>query len=54
MKPTSSAKVISTIKTNVKLPVYKTVGGYYLTQVDGLPGYVVANSTTDAVEEEKT
>ncbi|WP_253733017.1 N-acetylmuramoyl-L-alanine amidase [Lysinibacillus sphaericus] len=53
MKPTSSAKVISTIKTNVKLPVYKTVGGYYLTQVDGLPGYVVANSTTDAVEEEK-
>ncbi|MBI6865557.1 N-acetylmuramoyl-L-alanine amidase [Lysinibacillus fusiformis] len=53
VKPTSSAKVISTIKTNVKLPVYKTVGGYYLTQVDGLPGYVVANSTTDAVEEEK-
>ncbi|MDM5351448.1 N-acetylmuramoyl-L-alanine amidase [Lysinibacillus sphaericus] len=53
VKPTSSAKVISTIKTNVKLLVYKTVGGYYLTQVDGLPGYVVANSTTDAVEEEK-
>ncbi|WP_336637005.1 N-acetylmuramoyl-L-alanine amidase [Lysinibacillus fusiformis] len=53
VKPTSSAKVISTIKANVKLPVYKTVGGYYLTQVNGLPGYVVANSTTDTVEEEK-
>ncbi len=53
VKPTSSAKVISTIKANVKLPVYKTVGGYYLTQVNGLPGYVVANSTTDTIEEEK-
>jgi len=53
VKPTSSAKVISTIKVNVKLPVYKTVGGYYLTQVNGMPGYVVANSTTDTVEEEK-
>ncbi len=53
VKSTSSAKVISTIKANVKLPVYKTVGGYYLTQVNGLPGYVVANSTTDTVEEEK-
>jgi len=53
VKPTSSAKVISMIKANVKLPVYKTVGGYYLTQVNGLPGYVVANSTTDTVEEEK-
>ena len=53
MKPTSSAKVISSIKANEKLPVYKTIGGYYLTQVNGLPGYIVANSTTDIVEEEK-
>ncbi|WP_053075686.1 MULTISPECIES: N-acetylmuramoyl-L-alanine amidase [Lysinibacillus] len=53
VKPTSSAKVISSIKANEKLPVYKTTGGYYLTQVNGLPGYIVANSTTDIVEEEK-
>ncbi len=53
VKPTSSAKVIVSIKANEKLPVYKTVGGYYLTQVNGLPGYVVANSTTDTTGEEK-
>ncbi len=52
VKPTSSAKIITTLKANEKLPVYKTVGGYYLTKVDGLPGYIVANSTTDTVVEE--
>lgn len=52
VKPTSSAKIITTLKANEKLPVYKTVGGYYLTKVDGLPGYIVANSTTDPVVEE--
>lgn len=51
VKPTSSSKIISTIKGNVKLPVYKTIGGYYLTQVNGLPGYIVANSTEDVVTE---
>ncbi|WP_342544610.1 N-acetylmuramoyl-L-alanine amidase [Lysinibacillus sp. FSL W7-1291] len=53
VKPTSSAKVISSVKANEKLPVYKTIGGYYLTQVNGLPGYIVANSTTDATGEVK-
>ncbi len=53
VKPTSSAKVISSVKANEKLPVYKTIGGYYLTQVNGLPGYIVANSTTDAAGEVK-
>lgn len=52
VKATSSSKIITTIQKNVKLPVYKTVGGYYLTVVDGLPGYIVANSTAD-VETEK-
>lgn len=53
VKPTSSAKIITTLKANEKLPVYKTVGGYYLTKVNGMPGYIVANSTTDAAAEEK-
>ncbi|KUF29555.1 N-acetylmuramoyl-L-alanine amidase [Lysinibacillus sp. F5] len=53
VKPISSAKVISSVKANEKLPVYKTIGGYYLTQVNGLPGYIVANSTTDATGEVK-
>ncbi|WP_445479373.1 N-acetylmuramoyl-L-alanine amidase [Lysinibacillus irui] len=53
VKPTSSSKAILTIKNKEKLPVYKQVGGYYLTQVNGLPGYVVAASTEDAVVEEK-
>ncbi|WP_420909118.1 SH3 domain-containing protein, partial [Lysinibacillus fusiformis] len=53
VKPTSSAKVISSVEANEKLPVYKTIGGYYLTQVNGLPGYIVANSTTDATGEVK-
>ncbi|MFJ8514684.1 N-acetylmuramoyl-L-alanine amidase [Lysinibacillus xylanilyticus] len=51
VKATSSSKVISTIKANEKLPVYNTVGGYYLTQVNGLPGYIVANSTTETTEQ---
>ncbi|MEQ6356876.1 N-acetylmuramoyl-L-alanine amidase [Lysinibacillus sp. M3] len=54
VKPTSSAKVIQTIKANVKLPVYKTAGGYHLTQVNGLPGYIVANSTTETGKDEQT
>ncbi|MGE7949224.1 N-acetylmuramoyl-L-alanine amidase [Lysinibacillus sp. NPDC093688] len=50
VKPTSSSKIIQTIKANEKLPVYKTAGGYHLTQVNGLPGYIVANSTTETEE----
>ncbi|TQR32219.1 N-acetylmuramoyl-L-alanine amidase [Lysinibacillus sphaericus] len=52
VKPTSSSKVISTVNSKVNLPVYKTVSGYHLTVVNGVPGYIVANSTTD-VEVEK-
>ena len=52
VKATSSAKVISTIKSDVKLPVYKTVSGYYLTIVDGLPGYILADRTVDMEIEE--
>ena len=55
VKPTSSSKVISTVDSKVKLPVYKTVSGYYLTVANGVPGYIVANSTTDvAVEKPST
>jgi len=51
-KPTSSSKVISTVNSKMNLPVYKTVSGYHLTVVNGVPGYIVANSTAD-VEAEK-
>ncbi|MFJ7887280.1 N-acetylmuramoyl-L-alanine amidase [Lysinibacillus xylanilyticus] len=47
VKPTSSSKIISTVNSKVKLPVYKTVNGYYLTVVNGVPGYIVADSTED-------
>ncbi|WP_456958455.1 N-acetylmuramoyl-L-alanine amidase [Lysinibacillus sp. TE18511] len=52
VKPTSSSKAITTVNSKTKLPVYKTVSGYHLTVVNGLPGYIVANSTED-VEVEK-
>ncbi|MFT9819962.1 N-acetylmuramoyl-L-alanine amidase [Lysinibacillus sp. NPDC056185] len=52
VKPTTTSKVISTVNSKVNLPVYKTVSGYHLTVVNGVPGYIVANSTAD-VEVEK-
>ena len=51
VKPTTSSKEISTVNSKVTLPVYKTVDGYYLTVVNDLPGYIVVNSTEDAVVE---
>ncbi|MGE7695919.1 N-acetylmuramoyl-L-alanine amidase [Lysinibacillus sp. NPDC094177] len=53
-KPTSSSKVITSINSKTKLPVYKTVSGYHLTVVNGIPGYVVANSTEDVEVEKPT
>ncbi|MGE8001795.1 N-acetylmuramoyl-L-alanine amidase, partial [Lysinibacillus sp. NPDC093190] len=52
VKATSSSKVISTVKSKVNLPVYKTVSGYHLTVVNGVPGYIVANSTADVEVEQ--
>ena len=52
VKATSSSKIISTIKKDVTLPVYKTVGGYYLTIINDLPGYIVADSVVDVETEE--
>ncbi|MEY9977746.1 N-acetylmuramoyl-L-alanine amidase [Lysinibacillus sp. RC79] len=52
VKPTSSSKVISSVNSKTKLPVYKTVSGYHLTVVNGIPGYIVANSTEDVEVEE--
>lgn len=51
-KATSSSKIITTLKKDVTLPVYKTVGGYYLTSVNGLPGYIIANVTVDQVTQQ--
>ncbi|MGE7110742.1 N-acetylmuramoyl-L-alanine amidase [Lysinibacillus sp. NPDC047702] len=51
LEPTSTSNVISTINSKVKLPVYNTVSGYYLTVVNGLPGYIVAGSTEEVVVE---
>ena len=47
VKPSASSKTISTVKSKVELPVYKTVNGYHLTVVSGLPGYIIATSTED-------
>lgn len=52
VKATSSSKIITTLKKDVTLPVYKTVGGYYLTSVNGLPGYIIANVTVDQVTQQ--
>lgn len=49
---TSSATKITYIKAGTKLPVYKNVNGYYLTVVNGIPGYIVADSTKDVVIEQ--
>ena len=46
-KPTSSAKKITQISKGSTLSVYKEEGGYYLTTVNGIPGYIVKSATTD-------
>lgn len=52
--PSSSAKKIKQIVQGTSLPVYKEVSGYYLTKVDGMPGYIVKSSTTDIETEQPT
>lgn len=52
VKPSASSKTISTVKNKEQLSVYKTVNGYHLTVVGGLPGYIEANSTEDVVVEQ--
>lgn len=51
VKATSTSKKIGTIKTDARISVYKENGGYYLTTMDGLPGYIVKSSTTDVETE---
>ncbi|MEG0258305.1 MAG: N-acetylmuramoyl-L-alanine amidase [Lysinibacillus sp.] len=50
-KATSSSKVIASVKQGASLPVHKSVNGYYLTVVNGLPGFIVAQSTEDVITE---
>ena len=45
-KPTSSSIKISQISPGTVLPVYKEISGYYLTIFNGMPGYIVKNSTS--------
>lgn len=53
VKPTSSSKKIGTVTQDATVSVYNESGGYYLTTVDGLPGYIVkANTTTVENENE--
>ncbi|MCH7321556.1 N-acetylmuramoyl-L-alanine amidase [Solibacillus sp. MA9] len=49
--PSSSSKVITQIAQGTSLSVYKEVNGYYLTMVNGMPGYIVKSSTTDVETE---
>ena len=53
-KPTSSSKKITQISPGTALSVYKEEGGYYLTTVDGIPGYIVKSATTDVEVETPT
>lgn len=46
-KPASTAKKIGQVKSGATVSVYKESDGYYLTMVDGLPGYIVKSSTTN-------
>lgn len=48
----STAKVLGTYNEGDKIPVYKKVGGWwYLTEINGLPGYVKIALTEEIVEE---
>ncbi|ATP40579.1 N-acetylmuramoyl-L-alanine amidase [Solibacillus sp. R5-41] len=46
VKATSSSKKIGTVAKDATVSVYKESGGYYLTTIDGLPGYIMKESTT--------
>ena len=50
VKASSSSKLIGTIVKGATIPVYKQVNGYYLTMVNGLPGFVVASATNEIVQ----
>ncbi|WP_342580987.1 N-acetylmuramoyl-L-alanine amidase [Ureibacillus sp. FSL W7-1570] len=43
----TSSKVIGSYNANEQIPVYKTVGNWYLTQKGGVPGYVPISSTKE-------
>lgn len=45
-KASSTSKVNGSISKGEQVPVYKLTNGYYLTVVDGLPGYILASKTT--------
>ncbi|MER1956934.1 MAG: N-acetylmuramoyl-L-alanine amidase [Solibacillus sp.] len=50
-KPTSSSKKITQVSNGTVLSVYKEESGYYLTTVNGIPGYIVKSATTDVAVE---
>lgn len=43
----TSSKVIGTYNANDQIPVYKTVGNWYLTEKGGVPGYVQISATKE-------
>ena len=49
IKPNTSSKEFSTINRQMQISVYKTVEGFYLTVVDGIPGYIMTKSTAEVV-----
>lgn len=42
-----NGKVVGNVNADTTLPIYKTVGNWYLTLVDGLPGYIRISQTVD-------
>ncbi|MBB5149073.1 MULTISPECIES: N-acetylmuramoyl-L-alanine amidase [Ureibacillus] len=47
----TNSKVIGSFNADEQIPVYKTVGDWYLTEKDGVPGYVQASATKQPVVE---
>lgn len=47
----SNSKVIGSFKAGEEIPVYKTVGNWYLTDKNGVPGYILISSTKEQVTE---
>ena len=51
VKATSNSKKIGTVAQDATVSVYNESGGYYLTIIYGLPGYIVKESTTTVENE---
>ncbi len=49
-----NGKVLGSLAANTTMNVYKTIGNWYLTDMNGLPGYIRISQTTEIAEEQPT